>query len=125
MSLAHNSPVAFIFTGNREGSRMFYKDVLGLTLREISEFADVFDLNGATLRIVPLPDHKPSPHTVLGWEVADIHQTARTLLDKGVQMQKYDGFDQDELGIWSSPDRSAKVAWFLDPEGNNLSISQH
>jgi len=125
MSLAHNSPVAFVFTRDREVARRFYEDVLGLTLREISEFADVFDLKGATLRIVPIPDHKPSPHTILGWEVADIREVARRLVDRGVQMQIYDGFDQDELGIWSSPDRSAKVAWFLDPEGNNLSISQH
>jgi catechol 2,3-dioxygenase-like lactoylglutathione lyase family enzyme len=125
MSFAQNSPVTFVFTRDREKTRAFYKDILGLNLTEISAFADVFELNGATLRIVPIPDHVPSPHTVLGWEVADIHETARTLLDKGVQMQRYDGFDQDDLGIWSAPDRTARVAWFLDPEGNNLSISQH
>jgi catechol 2,3-dioxygenase-like lactoylglutathione lyase family enzyme len=125
MSLAHTPPVAFVFTRDREGIRTFYQGVLGLPLREIGEFADVFNLNGATLRIVPIPDHVPSPHTVLGWDVDDIQQPARMLISKGVQMQIYDGFDQDDLGIWSAPDRSAKVAWFLDPEGNNLSISQH
>ena len=125
MSLALNSPVAFLFTRDREGTRHCYQDGLGLPLREISEFADVFDLNGATLRIVPIPDNKPSPNTVLGWEVADISQAARVLLDPGVRMQFHKGFDQDELGIWSAPDRGARVAWFLDLEGNNLSISQH
>ena len=125
MSLAQNPPVTFVFTRDREKTRAFYRDVLGLALTEVSEFSDVFDLYGATLRIVPIPDHVPSPHTVLGWEVADIQQTARMLIDKGVQMQTYDGFGQDDLGVWSAPDGKAKVAWFLDPEGNNLSISQH
>ena len=125
MSLAQNSPVTFVFTRDRERTRDFYVNILGLPLREINAFADVFDLNGAVLRIVPIPDHVPSPHTVLGWQVADIQQTARMLIERGVQMQKYDGFGQDDLGIWSAPDRTAKVAWFLDSEGNNLSISQH
>lgn len=125
MSLAERPPVAFVFARDRAKTRAFYRNVLGLTLTEIGEFADVFELSGATLRIVPIPDHVPSPHTVLGWEVADIEATARDLIAKGVEMQRYEGFDQDDLGIWSAPDRTAKVAWFLDPEGNNLSISQH
>jgi hypothetical protein len=85
----------------------------------------VFDLNGVPLRIVPIKDHKPWPHTVLGWEVKDIVAEVKALTARGVRFQVYEGYGQDELGIWNSPDGRAKVAWFLDADGNNLSLAQH
>jgi hypothetical protein len=64
-------------------------------------------------------------HTVLGWEVKDIVAEVKALGAKGVKFQVYEGFGQDELGIWNSPDGRAKLAWFLDADGNNLSLAQH
>jgi catechol 2,3-dioxygenase-like lactoylglutathione lyase family enzyme len=84
----------------------------------------VFDLNGVMLRITTIKDHQPSKHTVLGWEVKDIVAEVKALKAKGVAFQTYEGFGQDELGIWNSPDGKARVAWFLDPDGNNLSFAQ-
>jgi hypothetical protein len=63
-------------------------------------------------------------HTVLGWEVPDIVATVRTLKSKGVTFNVYEGFGQDELGIWTSPRSGNRVAWFLDPDGYNLSLTQ-
>jgi catechol 2,3-dioxygenase-like lactoylglutathione lyase family enzyme len=125
MPLAHSSPVTFLFTRDREKAKAFYQDVLGLTFVSSDEFADRFDLNGVPLRIVPIADHVPSPHTVLGWDVADIHATTASMKAKGVSFEIYDGFGQDDSGVWTSPEGRAKIAWFLDPDGNNLSISEH
>jgi catechol 2,3-dioxygenase-like lactoylglutathione lyase family enzyme len=87
-------------------------------------FAVVFDLNGTMLRISTVEDFKAQPHTVLGWEVEDIAATIKALKAKGVRFTIYDGMGQDELGVWSAPGGRAKVAWFLDPDGNNLSLTQ-
>ncbi|MFM9851195.1 MAG: VOC family protein [Sphingomonadaceae bacterium] len=124
MPLANVSPVTFLFTRDRERAKAFYRDTLGLTFVESSEHADGFDLNGVALRIVPIADHVPSPHTVLGWDVPDIFATAAAMRAKGVTFQIYEGFGQDENGIWNPPGGGAKIAWFLDPDGNNLSITQ-
>ncbi len=71
-----------------------------------------------------VPDHTPSPHPVLGWEVPDIEATVRALTGKGVSFNIYDGMGQDALGIWTSPDGTSKVAFFNDPDGNALSLKQ-
>lgn len=124
MPLANRSPVTFLFTRDREKAKAFYRDTLGLTYVSSDEFAERFDMNGVSLRIVPIADHVPSPHTVLGWDVDDITATAAAMKAKGISFEIYDGFGQDEIGIWSAPDGHAKIAWFLDPDGNNLSITQ-
>lgn len=125
MPLAQATPVIFLFTRDREKAKAFYRDTLGLALSGSDEHADRFDLNGTPLRIVPIADHVPSPHTVLGWDVPDLSVTAAALKAKGVRFEMYDGFGQDENGVWSAPGGRAKIAWFLDPDGNNLSISEH
>jgi catechol 2,3-dioxygenase-like lactoylglutathione lyase family enzyme len=123
--LSNTTPVTFLFTRDREKAKAFYRDTLGLSFVGSDDFADRFDLNGTPLRIVPIADHVASPHTVLGWDVDDISVTAAALKAKGVEFQIYEGYGQDENGVWSAPGGRAKIAWFLDPDGNNLSVSEH
>ena len=125
MSLpAAAAPVAFILTADRAVTQPFYADVLGLKLIAEEDFGVVFDLgSGATLRLTDLKDHAPGPHTVMGWEVPDIRAAMADLRAKGVRFEIYEGFGQDEEGVWSFQD--TKLAWFNDPEGNNLSLAQH
>ncbi len=76
-------------------------------------------------RVTLVREVAAAPYTVLGWEVADIVRTARQLTDAGVKLERYESFmKQDELGIWTAPG-GTRVAWFKDPDGNLLSISQH
>lgn len=117
-------PVCFIFTADRKKAKPFYADVLGLKLIAEEAFGVVFDLGGgATLRLTDIKDHIPGPHTVLGWEVPDIRAAMADLRAKGVTFEIYEGFGQDEEGVWSF--QGVKLAWFNDPEGNNLSLAQH
>jgi catechol 2,3-dioxygenase-like lactoylglutathione lyase family enzyme len=124
--LADHSPIVFIMTTDRERSKAFYIDKLGLTYVDEDPFATTFDLNGVPLRLSDTggAPFTPSPHTIMGWQVDDIEAKVNELTQKGVEFQMYDGFGQDDMGIWSAPDGRAKIAWFLDPEGNNLSLTQ-
>lgn len=118
------TPVAFIFTADRATTKPFYADVLGLKQIAEDDFGVVFDLGGgATMRLTDIKDHTPGPHTVLGWEVPDIRAAMAELRARGVKFEIYEGFGQDEDGVWSFQD--THLAWFNDPEGNNLSLAQH
>lgn len=124
MILAQATPVAFVNVRDRERALGFYRDVLGLPLTDSDDFGDFLDMGGAMLRMTVLPDHQPHPHPILGWNVADIAAAVQALRERGVVFTIYDGIGQDELGIWTSPDGRAKVAFFADPDGNALSLAQ-
>jgi hypothetical protein len=86
-------------------------------------FACVLDANGTMLRVTAVPGVSPAGYTVLGWRVTDIAATVLALTARGVVFRRYDGMDQDEQGIWTTPGGD-KVAWFADPDGNTLSLTQ-
>jgi catechol 2,3-dioxygenase-like lactoylglutathione lyase family enzyme len=122
--LSDCKPVSFIITKNRKASEAFYGNVLGLHQLPGDDFAAVFDLAGVPLRITEIPDWTPTAHPVLGWSVQDIVSTVKALKVNGVTFNIYPGMGQDDLGIWTSPDGKAKVAFFNDPDGNGLSLTQ-
>ena len=115
---------AFIPTINPERAKAFYKDALGLKFIYQDNFGVEFDANGTSLRINVVRDLQPYPFTVLGWDVKDIGLYIEALVKKGIRFERYDFIEQNELGVWTSPSGS-KVAWFKDPDGNLLSLSEH
>jgi len=117
------SLVAFAPATDMDRSRDFYADVLGLTLVEQNPFACVFDANGTMLRVTAVATLTPHPFTVLGWDVDDIEATIAALVAAGVEMRRFDGMEQSETGVWTTPG-GEQVAWFHDPDGNTLSLTQ-
>lgn len=117
-------PVGFVLTGDRARAKAFYADVMGFRLLSEDGFAAVFDMGGLTVRLTDIAGHVAGPHTVLGWTVPDIRAAVRELAGKGVTFLVYEGFGQDADGIWTSPDGAVRVAWFADPDGNNLSLTE-
>jgi catechol 2,3-dioxygenase-like lactoylglutathione lyase family enzyme len=115
--------VAFVGIRDPERAKAFYGDVLGLPLVSEDPFALVFDAHGTMLRVSIVPEVAAAKYTVLGWDVTDIAATAKQLGDLGVKLERFEGLQQDELGIWNSPG-GAKVGWFKDPDDNILSITQ-
>ncbi len=115
--------ITFITTRDAARARAFYETVLGLRLLADEPAALVFDAHGVMLRIAKVQQVVRVPNTVLGWKVADIAATVEGLRQKGVEFQRYEGMRQDVLGVWTSPS-GARVAWFLDPDGNTLSLTQ-
>lgn len=124
MPMADARPVAFVITRDRGRAEAFYGDTLGLRRMPGDPFAAVFDMAGVPLRVTEVEDHVASAHPVLGWQVPDIVAAVQALAAKGIEMTIYEGMGQDHLGIWTSPDGSAKVAFFADPDGNGLSLTQ-
>jgi catechol 2,3-dioxygenase-like lactoylglutathione lyase family enzyme len=122
--LTESDLVAFVSTAQPAEAMKFYRGVLGLPLVDESRFALVFDANGTMLRVSIVAEVSPAPYTVLGWAVKDIAGAIDALLEAGVTFKRFDGMAQDERGIWQSPS-SAQVAWFADPDGNVLSLTQH
>ena len=115
--------VAFAATTDLHRARAFYEQVLGLPVAEHNDFACVLDANGTMLRITAVPEVCQAGYTVLGWRVADIAASVRGLAARGVVFLRYDGMDQDGDGVWTAPG-GGKVAWFADPDGNILSLTQ-
>ncbi|HEY2506140.1 MAG TPA: VOC family protein [Streptosporangiaceae bacterium] len=114
--------VGFIPARDAGAARAFYEGVLGLRVVESSPFALILDLQGTTLRVTSAGDFIPQPFTVAGWHVQDVAAEVRALQAKGVEFARYDGMEQDELGIWTAPSGD-RVAWFRDPDGNTLSLT--
>jgi catechol 2,3-dioxygenase-like lactoylglutathione lyase family enzyme len=115
--------VAFLATSDADGALAFYRDVLGLRLEEDSPFALVFKARGVTVRVQKVSAVVVPPYTALGWEVEDIAATVKQLKAVGVSCEIFAGMAQTKLGIWTSPS-GARVAWFKDPQGFILSVTQ-
>ena len=116
--------VAFVPTGDFEKARAFYEGILGLRFVQNDGFAMVLDANGVTVRVAKVPNFKPAPFTILGWNVSNIETAVPGLQERGVRFERFGFLEQDALGIWTAPSGD-KVAWFKDPDGNVLSVSQH
>ena len=121
--LGEQELMAFLATGRAEQAHVFYRDVVGLRFVEDSPSALVFEAGGVTLRIQKVKGHQPLPYTALGWKVTDIAGTVTELEGRGARFERIAGVVQDEQGIWASPS-GARVAWFKDPDGNLLSLTQ-
>ena len=121
--LADKELKAFVPTVKPGKAKSFYKDILGLKLLSEDNYALEFEANGILLRVIIVQELKPQVFTVLGWNVGDISSTIKSLNDKNIFCEKYDFLEQDNLGVWASPGGS-KVAWFKDPDGNVLSLTQ-
>jgi len=121
--LGSSKVVAFVATAAPARARAFYADSLGLSLVSEDSFALVFDAGGTTLRVSIVQEVRPAGYTVLGWMVPDISVAVRDLAQRGVAFQRYDGLKQNAQGIWTAPS-GARVAWFHDPDGNTLSLTQ-
>jgi catechol 2,3-dioxygenase-like lactoylglutathione lyase family enzyme len=122
--LAAGKMVGFVMTKDYEKARAFYEGKLGFVFVSLDQFALVVRAGEHTIRIAKVPNFTPLPGTVLGWEVRKIEEVAKWLLDRGVTLEKYPFVLDQELRIWNAPS-GARVAWFKDPDGNILSISQH
>lgn len=115
--------IAFAASADLDRARAFYEGVLGLRLVEQSRYACVFDAHGTMLRVTGVPDVARPGYTVLGWRVSDIESVSAALRSRGVAFARYDGMEQDENAVWTTPGGD-KIAWFTDPDGNTLSLTQ-
>jgi predicted enzyme related to lactoylglutathione lyase len=125
--LSSEAIVAFVPTTKPDEARRFYENTLGLEFVQRDAYGLDFNANGVALRVANVSSEKdftPASFTILGWAVDSIDDAARELTERGVVFEQYSGLEQDQLGIWESPS-GARIAWFKDPEGNVLSITEY
>jgi len=122
--LASMDMVGFLLTKDYEKARSFYEGNLGFKFVSLDQFALVMQAGKSMIRIVKVPDFTPLRSTVLGWKVDDIEGMVDWLTKRGVVFDKYPFVQDKERGIWTAPGAS-KIAWFKDPDGNVLSVSEH
>ena len=121
--LAQEKLVAFLATSNSAAAPAFYEGVLGLTFVGEHEHLITFDSGAARLALQKTDVVTPRVGTSLGWTVSDLRGLMRRLIERGVTFERFEGMEQDELGVWSPAGPSTGVAWFKDPDGNLLSLS--
>lgn len=115
--------IAFVATTSPARAKNFYAKTLGLRLVSEDGFALVFDAAGTMLRVAIVQQLQPAGYTVLGWIVPDIRRSVRHLGHRGITFRRYEGLEQDDHGIWTSPS-GARIAWFEDSDGNTLSLTE-
>lgn len=121
--LGNQNMMAFVATADAVRARPFYESILGLKVKDVDDYGIMFDAGGRYLRMSIVPKFQPAPYSVLSWDVADIQATIKGLTTRGVVFEQFQGLGQDEAGVWTAPN-GTKVAWFKDPDGNMLSLTQ-
>ncbi|MGA7854512.1 MAG: VOC family protein [Candidatus Acidiferrales bacterium] len=122
--LASSKIIGFVPTRDSTRAREFYEGKLGFQFVSDDPFALVMKAGETMIRIAKAKDFTPAPYTVMGWEAQDIEALVRWLTARGVVFERYPFIQDQELGIWAAPGGD-KVAWFKDPDGNVLSVSEH
>lgn len=122
--LAEMKMMGFLLTKDYEKACAFYEGNLGFEFVSLDQFALLVKAGKSTIRIVKAPTFTALQSTVLGWEVDDIETIVDWLTKRGVVFEKYPFVPDKERGIWTAPGGS-KVAWFKDPDGNVLGVSEH
>jgi len=122
--LASGKMVGFVPTKDYDKARAFYEGKLEFEFVSLDQYALVMSVGGHRIRIAKVPNFTPLQGTILGWEVKNIETVVIWLRDRGVPSEKYPFVQDRELGIWTTPNGD-KVAWFKDPDGNILGVSQH
>ncbi len=122
--LAASKIISFVSTRDYDKARAFYEGKLGFQFVSLDQFGLVVKAGPNMIRIGKVPDFKPAQGTALGWEVQDIEAAVAWLKERGVALEDYPFIQDHKLGIWTAPNGN-RVAWFKDPDGNVLSVSQH
>src|SRR2546421_9515304 len=103
-------------------ARGFYNETLGLRTSEENGLLTLHLAGDRDTLVYPKPDHMPASYTILNFPVEDIESAVDELTARGVQLERYEGFEQDEKGIFRGG--GPYIAWFKDPAGNVLSVLQ-
>jgi len=121
--IATSDLIAFVSTRDLSRARAFYEAVLGLPVVDENPYACGCNAHGTMLRITAVAEVAHAGYTVLGWRVTDIGETVAHLESRGVEFARYEGVEQDAHGVWTTPNGD-RVAWFTDPDGNVLSLTE-
>jgi predicted enzyme related to lactoylglutathione lyase len=105
-----------------EEAKRFYGETLGLKVTEEHGLLTLHIAGDRPTLIYPRPGHEPAAYTILNFPVDDIDAAVDALVERGIEILRYEGMDQDERGVMRGG--GPYIAWFTDPAGNILSVLQ-
>ncbi|MGN9837726.1 VOC family protein [Nonomuraea sp. H19] len=105
-----------------EAAKKFYGETLEIRVSEANGMLTLHIAGGTDILVYPKENHTPATYTILNFPVEDIEKAVDELVARGVRFERYDGFDQDEKGVFRGG--GPLIAWFKDPAGNVLSVLQ-
>jgi predicted enzyme related to lactoylglutathione lyase len=103
-------------------AKQFYGETLGLRVSEENGMLTLHIAGDRNTLVYPKEGHTPATFTILNFPVDDVDRTVEELTARGVRFERYEGFDQDEKGVFRGG--GPLIAWFKDPAGNILSVIQ-
>jgi catechol 2,3-dioxygenase-like lactoylglutathione lyase family enzyme len=121
--LGDSSFYATIPTTDLDRAREFYGGVLGLeAIRDLGEEV-VYRAGKSEFDVYPTPSAGTAQHTLGTFIVEDCRAAVDELRTHGVTFEEYDfpGLKTEDGVAQVGPD---KVAWFKDPDGNILALTQ-
>ena len=116
--------MGFVAARDLDRAEAFYVGLLGLRRMLRDDLALLVIGDDVRIRIQHVPDLKPQPFTVLGWQVQGLDEVMKRLVQAGIEFRRFPGMEQDAAGVWRTPG-GGRVAWFQDPDGNVSSLSEH
>jgi catechol 2,3-dioxygenase-like lactoylglutathione lyase family enzyme len=101
-------------------AKQFYGETLGIRVSEQNGMLTLHLAGDRDTLVYPKEDHTPATFTILNFPVEDVDRAVEELTARGVRFERYQGFDQDEKGVFRGG--GPLIAWFKDPAGNILSV---
>jgi catechol 2,3-dioxygenase-like lactoylglutathione lyase family enzyme len=101
-------------------AREFYGETLGLKTSMEGDLLILHLAGDRDVMVYPKPDFTPATYTILNFPVDDVEAAVDELTARGVEFERYEGFEQDEKGIFRG--EGPLIAWFKDPAGNILAV---
>jgi catechol 2,3-dioxygenase-like lactoylglutathione lyase family enzyme len=120
--LEHSRAYSGFSVDDIQKAKQFYGETLGLRVSEQNGMLTLHIAGDRDTLVYPKEDHTPATFTILNFPVEDVDGTVEELTERGVRFERYDGFDQDEKGVFRGG--GPLIAWFKDPAGNILSVIQ-
>ena len=103
-------------------TKAFYEQ-LGVTVESMMDgyLLDLTLPGGTHVMVYQKDDIQPATNTILSFPVDDVDAAVDELTAAGIEMARFDGFEQDAKGI-SREGEGPTIAWFRDPSGNILTV---
>jgi len=123
--MLNNAPVTAILpVVDMQRARKFYEDTLGLPVKEeLAADHLLYECGEGTALLIYKRGQTKADHTAAGFWVQDLDAEMAELRNKGVVFEEYD-FPGLKTANGVATIGNEKSAWFKDPEGNILALTQ-
>ena len=121
--LAESEVVAMVTVSDLAKGKEFYGETLGLKQTDENPGGVTYTCGKGRLFVYQAPTAGSNQGTSATWEVNDIEGLVEELKTKGIIFEHFDmpgAAREGDVHVWEG----MKAAWFKDPDGNTLGLSE-